>query len=171
MTRHFLIQSNIPATIGNHAKNQGGATGAFAARFMLRQGVDPVSPFALIFCGLGITQGEAAKAAGLRSLQGSLDTFGMERETEEMGYANFGSSAVLPAMEDVKLHILFLSCVRFVVEKHGGTMSTDPNSLDAQLDIPENTKDASFEELGELLKGSCLAVRQHQIEPYAGGLS
>jgi len=95
----------------------------------------------------------------------------MERETKKMGCATFGSSAVLPATDEVKLHILFLSCVRFVVEKHGGTMATDPPSLDAQLDIPENTKDACFEELGELLNGSCLAARQHQIEPYTGGLS
>jgi hypothetical protein len=171
MTGHFLIQSNILATIGNLVKNQGGATGAFAARFMLEQGGDPAPPFPSIFCPLGMAQGAAAKASGLRSLQGSLNTFGMERETKRMGCATFGSSAVLPATDEVKLHILFLSCVRFVVEKHGGTMATDPHSLDAQLDIPENTKDACFEELGELLNGSCLAARQHQIEPYTGGLS
>jgi hypothetical protein len=88
-----------------------------------------------------------------------------------MGYANFGSAAMLPATDEVKLHILFLSCVRFVVEKHGGTMATDPNTMDAQLNIPEDVKDACFEELGKLLDGSCLAVRQHQIEPYTGGLS
>jgi len=50
----------------------------------------------------------------------------------------------------MRLHILFVSCIRFTVEKHGGIMETDPNVRIATIKIPKDCTIACFEELKEL---------------------
>lgn len=56
----------------------------------------------------------------------------------------------LSTTEKVRLHILFMCCIRFVVEKHGGAMQTDPETLVACMKIPRGETAACFQELKEL---------------------
>lgn len=56
----------------------------------------------------------------------------------------------LSTTEKVRLHILFMCCIRFVVEKHGGVMQTDPETLVACMKIPQSHTAACFQELKEL---------------------
>ena len=51
------------------------------------------------------------------------------------------------SIDQARLHILFLSCTRYVVEKHGGIMETDPETYNAIASIPESNKEACLEEL------------------------
>jgi len=53
--------------------------------------------------------------------------------------------------EQARLHVLMLCVTRFVVEKHGGAMETDPATHTAFIRIPASKKSACFEELGEVL--------------------
>ena len=62
--------------------------------------------------------------------------------------------AGLSNIEKARLHVLFLCFVRFVVEKHGGTMDTDPETHDASIRIPPRHRDACFKELGKLMGSS-----------------
>jgi hypothetical protein len=57
----------------------------------------------------------------------------------------------LSTIEKARLHILSLCFIRSVVEKHGGSMETDPATHDAHIKIPKRVRAACFEELGELL--------------------
>lgn len=52
--------------------------------------------------------------------------------------------------EKVRVHILFVCCIRFTVEKYGGVMETDANARIATIKIPKNHTAACFEELKEL---------------------
>jgi hypothetical protein len=57
--------------------------------------------------------------------------------------------------------VLFLSFIRFTVEKYEGTMETDPATGTTYIDIPDWAKDACIQELVNLLgPGS----RQHAIK-------
>ena len=56
----------------------------------------------------------------------------------------------LSADEKVRLHILYLSCIRFVVEKYGGLMETDADMRIASISIPKRYTAACFEELKAL---------------------
>jgi hypothetical protein len=57
----------------------------------------------------------------------------------------------MSATEDARLHVLFLCLIRFVVEKHGGTMETDPVTHNASISIPQSKKAVCCQELTELL--------------------
>jgi hypothetical protein len=57
----------------------------------------------------------------------------------------------LSTIERARLHVLSLCFIRFVVEKHGGSMETDQATHDACIKIPQRVRAACFEELGELL--------------------
>jgi hypothetical protein len=63
---------------------------------------------------------------------------------------DFWNIAWLTTTEKVRLHILYLCCIRFVVEKHGGSMETDPKIRVACIKIPQSEKAACLEELEEL---------------------
>ena len=52
--------------------------------------------------------------------------------------------------EKVRLHILYLSCIRFVVSKYGGMMETDADMRIASIRIPKRYTAACFEELKAL---------------------
>ncbi len=56
----------------------------------------------------------------------------------------------LRTTEKVRLHILYLCCIRFVVEKYGGSMETDPKVRVACIKIPHREKAACLKELKEL---------------------
>jgi hypothetical protein len=51
----------------------------------------------------------------------------------------------------VSFHALFLAVIRFAVEKHGGTIKTDPATGVTRLDIPDWAEDVCFQELGDLV--------------------
>jgi hypothetical protein len=53
--------------------------------------------------------------------------------------------------ERARVHALFTCILRPVVEKHGGTIEIDPATLHPIISIPQTTKVACFEELGQLL--------------------
>ncbi len=53
--------------------------------------------------------------------------------------------------ERARVHALFMCILRTVVEKHGGTIEIDPVAQHPIISIPETSKFACFEELGELL--------------------
>ncbi len=48
-------------------------------------------------------------------------------------------------------HALFLSVVRFAVEKYGGSVETDPITGTTYVDIPLWAEEVCLEELGELV--------------------
>jgi hypothetical protein len=52
--------------------------------------------------------------------------------------------------EKVRLHILYLSCIRFVVAKYGGVMETDADMRIASIRIPKRYTAACFDELKAL---------------------
>ena len=52
--------------------------------------------------------------------------------------------------EKVRLHILYLSCIRFVVAKYGGEMQTDGDMRIASIRIPKRYTAACFKELKAL---------------------
>jgi hypothetical protein len=57
----------------------------------------------------------------------------------------------LSANEKAQIHVLFISCIRFTVEKYGGVMETDSNVRIATIKIPKDHTSACFQEL-KLLK-------------------
>jgi len=59
----------------------------------------------------------------------------------------------IPATDEARLHVLFLCVVRTIVEKHGGTMETDPETYDAQISIPKGSETMCFDELERLFTG------------------
>jgi hypothetical protein len=74
----------------------------------------------------------------------------------------------LSRTEKVRLHILFMCCIRFVVEKHGGAMETDPETLVACMKLPESHTAACFQELKELnLVNHGTTLRELSITPFA----
>ena len=52
--------------------------------------------------------------------------------------------------EKTGIHILYLSCIRFVVEKHGGVMETDEAMRIASIKIPKRFTAACYQELMDL---------------------
>jgi len=52
--------------------------------------------------------------------------------------------------EKAGLHVLSLSCIRFIVEKYGGSMKTDADMRIASIKIPKGQTAACFEELKKL---------------------
>ncbi|MBW2194133.1 MAG: hypothetical protein JRD47_09635 [Deltaproteobacteria bacterium] len=56
----------------------------------------------------------------------------------------------LSTTEKVRLHILYMSCIRFVVEKYGGIMETDRKTCMASIRIPKDHTVACFQELKDL---------------------
>ena len=53
--------------------------------------------------------------------------------------------------ERSRVQALFVCVLRPVVEKHGGSICVDPETHQPLISIPPSTKDACFEELGQLL--------------------
>ncbi len=53
--------------------------------------------------------------------------------------------------ERARVHALFTCILRPIVEKHGGRIQIDPATQSPLISIPQRTKVACFEELGELL--------------------
>jgi hypothetical protein len=68
-----------------------------------------------------------------------------------MRYASQPNQPEMSPTEQARLHVLMLCVTRFVVEKHGGAMETDPATHTAYIRIPASQKAACFEELGEVL--------------------
>jgi hypothetical protein len=52
--------------------------------------------------------------------------------------------------EKTRIHIFYLSCIRFVIGKYGGSMETDAGMRIASIKIPKRHTAACFEELKEL---------------------
>jgi hypothetical protein len=52
--------------------------------------------------------------------------------------------------EKVRIHILYLSCIRFVVGKHGGSMQTDKKMQIASIKIPKSITAVCYDELQQL---------------------
>lgn len=52
--------------------------------------------------------------------------------------------------EKVRLHVLYISCIRSIVEKYGGIMETDPGIRIASIKLPKTRTVACFRELTEL---------------------
>ncbi|MCK4728261.1 MAG: hypothetical protein KAT27_05015 [Desulfobacterales bacterium] len=74
----------------------------------------------------------------------------------------------LSTTEKVRLHILYMCCIRFVVEKHGGAMQTDPETLVACMKIPQSQTAACFQELKELnLVKAHTTLNELSITPFA----
>jgi len=69
----------------------------------------------------------------------------------------FENKTVVPATDEARLHVLFLCVVRSIVEKHGGSMETDPETYNAQISVPTNVKDVCFDELETLFTCEKLA--------------
>jgi hypothetical protein len=67
-----------------------------------------------------------------------------------MFHNSAASVAELPATDESRFHVLFLCVVRTIVEKHGGTMKTDPETYDAHITIPKNSETNCFDELETL---------------------
>lgn len=63
---------------------------------------------------------------------------------------DFWKISYLSTTEKVRLHILYMACIRFVVEKHGGNMETDPGIRIASIKIPRSKRIACMEELRAL---------------------
>ncbi len=63
---------------------------------------------------------------------------------------DFWDITCLSTTEKVRLHILYMSCIRFIVEKHGGTMETDRSTCLASIKIPKAHTAACFYELKRL---------------------
>ena len=63
---------------------------------------------------------------------------------------DFWNLTWLSSTEKVRLHILFVSCIRFTVEKYGGVMETDSSVRIATIKIPKNFTAACFRELEDL---------------------
>jgi hypothetical protein len=57
----------------------------------------------------------------------------------------------LSVTEKAQIHVLFISCIRFTVEKYGGVMETDSKVRIATIKIPKDHTSACFQEL-KLLK-------------------
>jgi hypothetical protein len=74
----------------------------------------------------------------------------------------------LSSTDEVRLHIFFLSCVRHIVEKYGGTMETNPETYDACLDIPESCQYDCLEELENLFACGNAPDLRHQFDSYHG---
>ncbi len=68
-----------------------------------------------------------------------------------MRYTSQANQPEMPPTEQARLHVLMLCVTRFVVEKHGGAMETDPATHTAYIRIPASQKAACFQELGEVL--------------------
>ncbi len=62
---------------------------------------------------------------------------------------NFDATEVL--IERARVHALFTCILRPVVEKHGGSIEMDSVTYHPLISIPESSKIACFEELGDLL--------------------
>lgn len=93
----------------------------------------------------------------------------MERsESRKMKYEPIWKNAGVSATDEVRLHVFFLSCVRHIVEKYGGTMATDPVTFDACLDIPESSQYACFEELDNLFSSGNSPNFRYQVDMYHG---
>lgn len=67
-----------------------------------------------------------------------------------MKHAFFNPEAPIPAMDEARLHVVFLCVVRSIVEKHGGTMVTDPETYSARISIPTSKKEPCLDELEAL---------------------
>jgi len=68
-----------------------------------------------------------------------------------MKYKNHSNKPEMSPTEQARLHVLMLCVTRFVVEKHGGAMETDPATHTAYIRIPASKKAACFQELGKAL--------------------
>ena len=56
----------------------------------------------------------------------------------------------LSRQEKAGIHVLYLSCIRFVVGKYGGSMETDGDMRIASIRIPKGYTAACLEELQQL---------------------
>ena len=74
----------------------------------------------------------------------------LNNETHGADHANIINTAEMLS-ERARVHALFTCILRPVVEKHGGRIEIDPATHNPIISIPQRTKVACFEELGELL--------------------
>jgi len=69
----------------------------------------------------------------------------------------------IPATDGARFHVLFLCVVRTIVEKHGGTMKTDPDTYDAHISIPKGNETICFDELEMLFTNDGLSFGEQAI--------
>ncbi|MCK4727842.1 MAG: hypothetical protein KAT27_02875 [Desulfobacterales bacterium] len=62
----------------------------------------------------------------------------MHKEIFMLSYQKFCNTLKISSIEKARLHFVFLCFVRFVVEKHGGTMQTDPATHNAYIRVPQS---------------------------------
>ena len=55
-----------------------------------------------------------------------------------LSYQKFWNMPGISSIEKARFHFLNLCVVRFVVEKHGGTMETDPATQTAYVKVPQS---------------------------------
>ena len=57
-----------------------------------------------------------------------------------LSYQELWNTPGISSIEKARFHFLNLCFVRFVVEKHGGTMETDPATQTASIRAPQNKR-------------------------------
>ena len=62
----------------------------------------------------------------------------MHKEIFMLSYQDFWNTPGISSIEKARFHFLNLCVVRFVVEKHGGTMETDPATQTAYIRAPQS---------------------------------
>lgn len=55
-----------------------------------------------------------------------------------LSYQKFWNTPRVSSIEKARFHFLNLCVVRFIVEKHGGTMETDPATHTAYIRVPQS---------------------------------
>ena len=64
----------------------------------------------------------------------------MQKEIFMLSYQKFWNTPGISSIEKARFHFLNLCVVRFVVEKHGGTMETDPATQTAYIRVPQSKR-------------------------------
>lgn len=78
-------------------------------------------------------------ASGFLGTESSLALI-MQKEIFMLSCQKLWNTPGISGIEKARFHFLNLCFVRFVVEKHGGTMETDPATYTAYIRIPQNKR-------------------------------
>jgi hypothetical protein len=76
----------------------------------------------------------------------------MHKEIFMLSYEKFWNTPGISSIEKARFHFLNLCFVRFVVEKHGGTMETDPATQTAYIRAPQSKRAVWAYLVGEQMK-------------------
>lgn len=76
----------------------------------------------------------------------------MQKKIFMLSYQKFWNIPGISSIEKARFHFLNLCFVRFVVEKHGGIMETDPATLTAYISVPQSKSAVCAHVVGEQMK-------------------